>query len=462
VVPRLSDAALAAAQADPDAAGIVRRLDSHGLAVVPLVAGGRVFGALTLVTTHARGSHTADELAMALEVARRAGPVLDAARAAHRSRRLAESMQRSLLALPAGGPGLQIRTRYRPAQLDHEVGGDWYDHFDLSDGATVVTIGDVMGHDTAAIAAMAQLRTLMRAIAWAGRRSPAAVLTDTHDASAKLGPGTFATAITGELEPAAADGSVLFRWSCAGHPPPVVLTREGDVVYLHAEFIDVPLGVDWPVERHDQSVVLAPGSVLLFYSDGLVERRDRDIIVGLDQLAELLASLRHHDLDSMLDRILVELSPTGPHHDDVALLAVRTADPADDGDLLAERRVRQLPFEMTAPQLSRAQLASYTSTMPPEISADAAVLVSELVTNALRHGKPPITLDIEVIHGGIRVAVSDQGTTYPVLPSAHPLPGRTSGRGLLILEALSTSWGVDPAPIGKTVWFTVVADGPDE
>ena len=206
---------------------MTRRLDPYGVAVFPLQAAGRTFGVLVSATTSARGSHTPADLAALLEVARRAGPVLGLARSAQRSRMLAETMQRSLLTVSPPGPSLEAAVRYRPAYSDREVGGDWYDIVPLSDGSTVVTMGDVMGHDLAAIASMAQLRSFMRANAWQVRHSPAEMLAATDAVSAGLGPGTFATALAVDFAPPTPDGWVSARWSTAGHPPAVVIAPDG-------------------------------------------------------------------------------------------------------------------------------------------------------------------------------------------------------------------------------------------
>ena len=179
------------------------------------------------MTTSERGEHTELEKALALDLALRAGPALDAARVTERSRTLAESMQRSLFTTTAPAANLTVATRYRPAHVDREVGGDWYDTFALPGGSTVVSIGDVMGHGLVAIAAMAQLRTMMRASAWSLRHSPAEVLAATDHANFGLGSATFATAVTAESTRPAADGSVLLKWSNAGHVPPVCCFRTG-------------------------------------------------------------------------------------------------------------------------------------------------------------------------------------------------------------------------------------------
>ena len=322
IVEHFSPAQLAAAQPDPDVFELVHSLDPDGLATVPLISGGRVLGVLTLVTTSARGPHTSDEVASALEIGRRAGPVLEAARVARRAQSLAESVQRSVLALPPPPPGLQIATRYRPATVGHEVGGDWYDTFTLGDGSTVVTIGDVMGHDVAAIAAMAQLRTFMQACAWTVQHSPAEVLTATDRAGFGLRRRTFATVLTADLAPAGADGAVAMRWSSAGHLPAVLIAADGSPSLLRASRTDPPLGVTATAARHDHSCVLAPGSVLLLFTDGLIERRDRELDVGLAALLALVGDVGAQDLDRLLDLALEEIAgDTGC--DDVALIAVR-------------------------------------------------------------------------------------------------------------------------------------------
>lgn len=469
VFAAVSAALLDNAQPDPELVRVARGLHVHGAAIIPLTARGRVFGALTLVTTRERGSHTEDELAMAMEVAHRAGPVLDSARTAQRARRLAESMQRSLLAVAPSRPPLQISTRYRPAQVDNEVGGDWYDHFDLPNGSTVVTMGDVMGHDTAAIAAMAQLRTFVRASAWTGRHSPAEVLRDTDSASRALGPATFTTAITGELDPARPDGSVTLHWSNAGHLPPAVIAADGCVRYLQTTQVDVPLGVIAAAPRHDHVTVLEPGATLLLFTDGLIELRDRDIDAGLDHLRRVLSSLAVTggvpDLEAFLDEVLAEMSTSAPHGDDIAMLAVRI-DSADAGGHAGGRPDAtdhlsvELPPDATAPAVARHSLDRITRGLPAEVIEDAALLTSELVSNALRHGRPPFIFEARRTGRHLRIGVHDPGEQRPDLPARPPSVDQPSGRGLIILDALAESWGVraDTPAAGKIVWFTLSTD----
>jgi serine phosphatase RsbU (regulator of sigma subunit) len=249
--------------------------------------------------------------------------VLDSARAAQHARRLAESVQRGVLAIPPPPANLEIATRYRPANMDREVGGDWYDTFTSPDGSTIITIGDVVGHDVAAIAAMAQLRTFMQACAWTLQHSPAQVLRATDEASFSLNREVFATACTADLSAPRPDGSVHMRWSSAGHLPAVLIDAQGTPSLLIASPADPPLGVRPGFLRHDNECELEPGAVVILYTDGLVERRERSIDIGIEELMHLAAALQGLDLEGLLNELLERLLPVGGTGDDVALIAVR-------------------------------------------------------------------------------------------------------------------------------------------
>jgi PAS domain S-box-containing protein len=435
-----------------DGAEIDRHLRPHGVVALPLTGRGRTFGELTLVTTSERGEHTELEKALALDVALRAGPALDATRVTQRSRTLAESMQRSLLTTTTPSPNLTVASRYRPAHVDREVGGDWYDTFSLPGGSTVVSIGDVMGHDLAAIAAMAQLRTMMRASAWSLRHSPAEVLAATDHASFGLGSETFATAITAEIEAPAADGSVLLKWSNAGHVPPVLLLPDGSAILLSEEPANIPLGVEMPTRRDDHSVTLSTGSILLLYTDGLVERRGHDIDEGLDDLVAAVTGRQSDSLDAILDDLLAEVAETDLR-DDVALLAVRVGAAMSNGDV-SETLVR-LPADRTAPSVGRHHIAMITAGLSDDVQDNAELLASELITNAIVFNIAPITLRTRLSADLLEVAVHDYGPGQPRPPDGPPDLVAPNGRGLVIVGALSDSWGttVDESGSGKSVWF---------
>jgi serine phosphatase RsbU (regulator of sigma subunit) len=240
-------------------------------------------------------------------------------------RDLAEALQNAMLTEPPTVDDLAIAVRYRSASDVARVGGDWYDSFLQPDGALMVVIGDVAGHDDVAAGKMSQLRGLLRALAYDTEDrphgdSPATVLTRLERVARGLGVAELSTAILARLDGSSPAGRVL-HWSNAGNAPPVVLSPGGETRLLEPS--DLLLGVDPDTVRHDHSTELEPGSVLLLYTDGLIERRGASIDVGLEDLRAALTELRGAPVDELLDQLLVRL---GPHlgEDDVALIAVRT------------------------------------------------------------------------------------------------------------------------------------------
>jgi serine phosphatase RsbU (regulator of sigma subunit) len=302
--------------------------------VVPLAARGQTLGALGLVTGAARDPHTPAEVETAVEIGRRAGLALRHARLFGQQRALADTLQRSMLTEPPSVPHCRIVVRYVPAAEGAEIGGDWYDAFVQPGGTVVLAIGDVVGHDVRAAAAMGQVRGLLRGIGYTGGGSPAEVLTELDRAVQGLALDAMATAVVARLETADArtaggrdrsplgDGEVLLRWSSAGHPPPVVLDPAGGVHLLDEAHPDLLLGVDPDRPRTDRAAVLAAGSTVLLYTDGLVERRDRDLDAGTADLLAVLRSCAALPLDELCDRVLARMFLPDAE-DDVALLAVR-------------------------------------------------------------------------------------------------------------------------------------------
>ncbi len=301
-----------------------QRLDSRSSTIVPLRARGETFGVLGLVTTGTRPPHTEMEIATAVEVARRGAMALDNARLYGRQLKVAETLQRSLLTPPPQPPGLQIAVRYRPATAHALVGGDFYDAVTQPDGATLLVVGDVAGHSVEAAAAMSQLRSAVRTLAYDRPGSPAQTLTRVDRVLTGLGFGTLATALVARLAPPdAADGAGgrTLRWSSAGHLPPLVLHPEGTVDVLGT----VPerlLGAGDPVPRTDHETTLHPGDTVLLVTDGLVEHGRTGIDEGLARLARVLPGLAGAPLDELCDRLLDRVL-TGRADDDIALLALR-------------------------------------------------------------------------------------------------------------------------------------------
>lgn len=308
---------------------LFERLGGNTAVVVPLYTRRKVFGALTVARTRQQTSYTDDEIIMLSDIARRTGLVIESTRLFEQQRDMAETLQRQLLTpLPQVGH-LEFAARYLPAQQASEVGGDWYDVFLLADGVTTMVIGDVVGHDLQAAAHMAEVRNMLRALAWDRKEPPSTIMRRLDEVMTHTSDAPMATAVFARVE--GREGGLWNLHSVnAGHPPPLLITTEGRARYLednHGPLLGVSaalhLGLHWP-DAHEE---LPPQSTLLFYTDGLIESRDRPIGTGLDSLRRHAADLVHHDLEDFLDQLLVRIAPSG---DDVALLALRVP-PAGTG-----------------------------------------------------------------------------------------------------------------------------------
>jgi PAS domain S-box-containing protein len=239
-------------------------------------------------------------------------------------RALTDRLQQALLTPPPEPDHLHVVVRYRPAAHEAQVGGDWYDAFLQPDGATMLVIGDVAGHDSGAAAAMGQLRGLLRALAYDNDEPLGATLARVDRTARGLGVDSLATAVLARVErhpDVPVTGRRVLRWSNAGHPQPVVLAPDGTTTLL-GERPDLLLGVDPTAPRHDLTADLEDGCTLLLYTDGLVEHRGRDLDEGTAALRAALADLGTAPLDELCDTLLARLVPTA-RGDDVALLAVR-------------------------------------------------------------------------------------------------------------------------------------------
>ncbi|NHC46710.1 SpoIIE family protein phosphatase [Motilibacter sp. K478] len=306
---------------------LLGELAPESFTVLPLRGRGRTVGLLSLFNGAARGRFAPDDLATAGEVAGRAGLALDNARLYRQQRRVAEELQRAMLTAPPEPDHMQVVVRYSPAAEATQVGGDWYDAFVQPDGATVLVIGDVIGHDVVAAAAMGQVRGIVRTVGAEGSDSPAEILRRADRVMHTLQVGTTATAVVARLEQTAderARGVSRLRWSNAGHPPPMVVNPDGTVVPLVGLEADLLLGIMPDAQRVESEVTVDRGSTVLLYTDGLVERRGQSLDAGLVQLRDTLAALAAEGvgLDELCDRALARMLPRQPE-DDVALVAVR-------------------------------------------------------------------------------------------------------------------------------------------
>lgn len=307
---------------DAEPLRILEELDTYAIAVLPLIGQEAPVGMLSVVNNSQRGSFTDEDIDLLREMAARAGLVLDRGRLYRQQRQVAEGLQRSLLTSPPERPDRLIAVRYVPAAEVAQVGGDWYDALDQPDGSTVLVIGDVMGHDLLAAAAMGEVRMLVRTLAAQTAGDPAQVLSEAERVMNLISLNTLATVLVGRLEPAAEAGAPRrLRFCNAGHPPPLIVPPDGRVQVLASGDASPLLGVG-AGPRGEQQVDLVPGTTVVLYTDGLVERRDQSIDEGIARLSTVLAGSAGADPEALCDAVLADLMPERPQ-DDVALLAVR-------------------------------------------------------------------------------------------------------------------------------------------
>ncbi|WP_055693535.1 SpoIIE family protein phosphatase [Streptomyces prasinopilosus] len=290
-------------------------------AIAPIRSTREVLGALTLGRAEKPVDFTVDDLPLIEDIARRAGLALDNASLYERQRKVAETMQNHLLPQMPRVPGLQMTVRYLPAPDASQVGGDWYDAFSLSDGATALAVGDVVGHDLEAAAGMAQLRNMLRAYAWTLQEPPSRIIGRLDEALLHITDVAMATVVFARIEEAD-DGRWKLSWTNAGHPPPLLISHDGLAEYL-TDGHGILLGTGTRGPRTDAVTLLPPGSTLLLYTDGLIEESGRTLDEGLHRLRRHAAALAHRPLASFTDHLLRRVRPVA-NDDDVALLALRT------------------------------------------------------------------------------------------------------------------------------------------
>jgi PAS domain S-box-containing protein len=442
------------------------------LVAVPLTVRGTTFGALT-VARKQRPAFAGDEVRFVAELGHRLGLALDNARLYESERQVALELQRSLLPdrLPRVAE-LDVAGRYLAGAAGAEVGGDWYDVIPLPGRRVAVAVGDVMGRGVRAAAVMGQLRAALRSYAVEGQ-PPARMLEHLGAFTEVLDGEHLVTCLVGVHD--ALDGTMTL--ASAGHPPPLRLGSEGVACYVDVR-PGLPLGVPPALTQgssadyEECTVALEPGATLLMFTDGLVEDRDTPVGAGLERLADGFVGHVPADAESVCEAALRLMGRDASHDDDTAVLAMR-ARPLLSRDLggpdAAHRgRGDDGPVRVdlqTTPEAAGFGRAVVTDVLlgagMPELVDTAALLVSELVTNALRHGGGPRELLVAVDGEGVDVGVRD-ASPRPPRPVVLDGPGATrvddgslseNGRGLLLVERLADSWGWRPEDGGKLVWF---------
>ncbi|MFH8683065.1 SpoIIE family protein phosphatase [Streptomyces lydicus] len=440
---------------DPVRAAVIRRFGFRSVMVAPVQARGITLGAATFFRTRRLGPFTPEDVQLAEELVARAAVCVDNARRFTRERTAARMMQQNLLPHElSGGSALEVASWYFPADAPSGVGGDWFDVIPLSGARVALVVGDVVGHGINAAATMGRLRTAVRTLAnldlppdeLLARLDDLVIgLVKTHGAEPVAGSENAGVAATfmGATCLYAVYDPVSRRCSMAraGHLPPAVVGPDGAV-----DLPDLPAGPplglgSLPFEAVE--LELAEGSLIALYTNGLIETCDRDIGVGLSRLTHALAESGPALTD--IGAGVVEALLTGPPSDDAALLLARTR--ALDARQVASWELSTDPAVVgSARALAGRQLAEWGM---DDLLFTTELVVSELVTNAIRHGAGPITLRL-IRQDALICEVFDAGSTAPHL--RHARTTDEGGRGLFIVAQLTRRWGTRYTPTGKIIW----------
>ncbi len=441
--------------------------------VVPLAARGSLIGLARFARAADRDEFALIDLETADELAAHAAVSMDNARLYVRERDTALLLQRTLL--PERLPeveGAQIAFRYRPGSVGAQVGGDWFDVFALPCRRVAFVVGDVMGSGLQAAGIMGQFRTAARTLARLDL-TPALVLRELDELARSMSESHIATCLYAVYDPVAGECVV----ASAGHPPPLLVTPGGGVDLVNIT-PGAPLGVGGQ-RFEEREFTVEPGSALVLYTDGLVEDHDRDIETGIDELLGTISKASssgppsgHGDaswLETACDAAFESL--LGPHRADDATLLIAALDRFAEDRVASWVLTSQPTVAARARELVRRRLETWsapsaatsehaispnTTDLPP-LNTDVAdvveLLVSELVTNALRYGRGPIGLRLLRGISTVVCEVSDELDAAPRLRTVHQ--SDEGGRGLYLVDQLSVNWGTRTTAHGKIVWFEV-------
>ncbi|MFE0792845.1 ATP-binding SpoIIE family protein phosphatase [Streptomyces mutabilis] len=441
LVPRITEEMGHAIASQFEKRDIRPLITGRSMLLVPLKARTVVLGFMILLRHPERPVFNDMDRVTGAELAARAGLVLDNARMYTYQENVAETLQDSMLPhIPARMAGCDISTRYLPGTLLGRVGGDWFDAVKLPGARTALVVGDVMGHGLNSAAMMGQLRTAVQTMAGLDL-PPAQLLRNLDDLAQRLGDTYLATCLYAVYDPIAGE----LNLANAGHIPPV-LVRAADG---GSELIDLPTGAPigvGGVPFEAVRVPVAPGDRLVMCTDGLVEVRGEDIGIGLATLCESAAHPAA-SMDDACDTIIRALGTRGGRKDDVALLMARLG--GIDTDSVAEWRLARDPAEVGR---ARAAVREQLHDWGLGKLADATeLMVSELVTNAVRHAHArPVELRL-VRADTLLCEVDDDDHELPALSGAGPAD--ETGRGLRVVSTLAREWGASRTRAGKTVWF---------
>ncbi|MCU1430394.1 MAG: protein serine/threonine phosphatase [Actinomycetia bacterium] len=360
---------------------------------------------------------------------------------------VAEALQRSLLPDDVhDGPTVDLRTRYRPGG-SARVGGDWYDVVLLQNGSLGLVIGDVAGHGVLAAAVMGQVRNALRAFAGEGY-PPSAMVERLNHFVFENGPSEMATLCFAALDPTTGG----FEMISAGHPPPLLVRAGGEVEWC-AGTSGPPVGIDPHSRYHQIDAVLAPGDVVVLYTNGLVARRHESLDVGLERLRNAATTIAPEtDLDGICDHLLSTLLGDISTDDDVAVLALRYA-----GNVPGTLRWRR-PARASELGPMRRVLSAWLQDagVNAEDVTVIAVAVSEAATNAIEHAYTNqegwVDLEADVDDEAVTLMVRDGGRFRPKAPGG-------GGRGLGLIGRLMDEFELRRSNEGTEVWMRRMRNG---
>ncbi|MFD5319388.1 SpoIIE family protein phosphatase [Streptomyces sp. NPDC127098] len=421
--------------------------------IAPLRGRRRAIGVAIFLRLPDREPFEQDDFQVAAQLATHSALGVDKAMLYGREVSIADELQRTMLPddLPAC-VGVRLASRYMPAAQSSRVGGDWYDAIPLPGGRVALVVGDVMGHSTTSAAIMGQLRTTLRTLAGLDL-PPQEVLHQLDEEVQRLGTDRMATCLYSVYDPVAR----RITAANAGHPPPVLLHVDGST-----ELVELPPNVPIGVGGVDFDMVEFEAPVdatLLLYTDGLVESRVRDAWTGVEHLRMKVAGLSDlvptgttMPLDSLCDGVLDIVGP-GDRDDDIVLLAARLEGIAPEN--VAFRRLNPTAESLRqARRLVRDTLENWALS---DLCDTAELLISEVVTNAVRYAERPVTVRL-LRTDTLRCEVADDVPQMPRLRKFKPVDD--VGRGLHVVEQLAERWGATRLSTGKVVWFELALPTP--
>ncbi len=430
-----------ASLAEPDESRQGRAVEIQSLVVAPLPGPDGLLGVIAFGLRGTDRHYESEDLVLAGEIARRVAPAIDNALQFEQQYATASALQLALLPERLDAmTGMEIAARYLPGAVDVQVGGDWYDAFELPGGSLLVAIGDVVGHGISAATWMGNLRTLVRYCAFDGQ-DPATLLARLNSYCMASAGADMATVLVGVIDPL----SGVVTLASAGHPPPLVQRVDGSV-HVVWEGRGPPLGATSGARFESIDIVVAAGETLVFYTDGLVERRGEPFDAGLDRLAASATVGRREPrtLEEFADWLIADALGGQPASDDVALLLLRPDSPSGDlrmalrTDATELARLRRVAGEWLRVHGAR-----------PEEIGELLLAVNEVAANAIEHAYGPGD-------GEFSVAGTMSGTTVTMLVTdaghwrERPRPtGR--GRGLAIARQLVDHLLIDSTDAGTTV-----------